>query len=417
MTLSSLPRKDPRRRSRVPTLPPSGRSRAALGLDAAAAQGRLALQSCAECGAVQYPARDACAMCLSSRLEWRDQPPGGMVVGISTIRISQEPYFRERAPWRVGLVRADAGVTVKAHLHTAVERGARVRLSLRLDKAGRGVMVALPEAGPMAASTAEDPRMSAFSCDPRGRRVLVVDGTAPTGTALVRALLEAGAALVLVGEPEVWMRHPARNALEGTERVQMLPLDVTDETSLRKALGAIGGKVDVLIDNSTHERPGDLMTRPDTVAARQEAEVLWLGLLRLAQVFGPVLRARGLDEPVSASAWVSLISSSAIAPEAGWAAQSAVQAARLSATRSLRAEMRSGGVRVAEAFHGPLDHEWRQGVPPPLLSPAQVARAVVEMLQAGHEEVWIGDVARDIRDRWRADPGLYEREALEAFRR
>ncbi|MCC6006585.1 MAG: SDR family oxidoreductase, partial [Rhodobacteraceae bacterium] len=232
-----------------------------------------------------------------------------------------------------------------------------------------------------------------------------------------RALSEAGAAIIFAGEPEQWMRHPARADLAGIGNVQIVALDVTDETSLRKALGAIGGRVDIVIDNSQFERPGDLMSRPDAVFARQEAEVLWLGLLRLAQVFGPALRARGLDRPVSAAAWVSLIATSAIAPEAGWAAQSAAQAARLSATQSLRAEMRPGGVRVCAAFHGPLEHEWRQGEPPPQLVPAQIARGVMEMLRAGTEETWIGDVARDIHARWRADPSLYEREALEAFRR
>ncbi|HLB16524.1 MAG TPA: zinc ribbon domain-containing protein, partial [Burkholderiales bacterium] len=53
-------RKNPVLRTRLPTLPPGTRSRVALGLTAAAAEGRFALQVCRDCGAVQYPPREAC---------------------------------------------------------------------------------------------------------------------------------------------------------------------------------------------------------------------------------------------------------------------------------------------------------------------------------------------------------------------
>ena len=51
---------------------PAARSRAALGLAAAAAEGRFRLQVCVECGATQYPPRDVCEHCLSGALNWRE---------------------------------------------------------------------------------------------------------------------------------------------------------------------------------------------------------------------------------------------------------------------------------------------------------------------------------------------------------
>ena len=66
-------RKNPVLRSRAPTLPPAIRSRVAHGLTAAAARGAFALQVCADCGTVQYPPREACHQCLSTRLPWREQ--------------------------------------------------------------------------------------------------------------------------------------------------------------------------------------------------------------------------------------------------------------------------------------------------------------------------------------------------------
>ncbi len=402
------PKKDPRVRSRVATLPPAARSRAALGLDAAAAEGRFALQVCRDCGATQWPPRDACGGCLSVALDWRDAPRGGAVLAVATVHVSPEPYFRERGAWRVGLVRLDAGPSVMVHLHPEADRDARVRLSLRLDKAGRGVMVAEPEI-----AATEDMRMRDFAADPRGRRVLVVDALGPAGPALCRAFREAGAATVFAGVAETWTRPAALGALDGAQTV---PLDVTDELSLREAAASIGGKVDILIYNAGQARPGDILGRPGLVEARREIETHYLGLLRCAQAFGGAMRARGADGAANAAAWVTLLPVGAVAPEAGWSASSAAAAAALSATLALRAEMRPGGVRVCAAFVGPLDEPWRAEAPPPKLAPATVARAVVAMLREGREEAWIGDVAAETRARRAPDPALHDREALEAFR-
>ena len=49
-------------------------------------------------------------------------------------------------PWRLGLVRLDAGATVVAHLHGDVRAGADAACASRakLDRAGQAVLVALP---------------------------------------------------------------------------------------------------------------------------------------------------------------------------------------------------------------------------------------------------------------------------------
>ena len=72
-------RKNPLRRTRRQALPSASRSRASQLLTLAAAQGRFALQCCAECGAYCYPAHDACPNCLSAALPLKDAPTGGTV--------------------------------------------------------------------------------------------------------------------------------------------------------------------------------------------------------------------------------------------------------------------------------------------------------------------------------------------------
>jgi hypothetical protein len=76
----------------------------------------------------------------------------------------------------------------------------------------------------------------------------------------------------------------------------------------------------------------------------------------------------------------------------------------------MRAELRPGGVKVVTVFFGPLEIEWFQTVPPPKVTPAALANAVVRALQHGFEDVFVGDVAEDIRQRIAVNPKALERE-------
>jgi uncharacterized OB-fold protein len=129
-------------------LPPAARSALGVELTAAAARGRFELQVCAECSAVQYPPREACHRCLSLDLTWQPQPDGGELISDTTLHRSQEEYFQERLPWRVGMVRLDCGPTAITHVHGAVPVApCRVRIAARLDETGQAVLVAFPAAG------------------------------------------------------------------------------------------------------------------------------------------------------------------------------------------------------------------------------------------------------------------------------
>jgi hypothetical protein len=62
------------------------------------------------------------------------------------------------------------------------------------------------------------------------------------------------------------------------------------------------------------------------------------------------------------------------------------------------------------AFSGPLETEWFQAMPPPKVAPATLAEAVVDGLRRGLEEIYVGDVANDIRARLAANAKAVERE-------
>ena len=406
--LAKPPKKDPVARTRQPTLPPGWRSRAALGLTAAAAEGRFELQVCADCSAVQYPPREVCGGCLSEQLSWRAVDPSGTLLVSTTLHHSNDLYFRERLPWRVGTVRMSAGPSVVAHVHQDCADGAPVRLALKLDRSGQAVMIALPERN--TPNMEDDKTLRETSCDPKFRRALITDGKSAVGLAVARALLDAGCPMVFLGDPQTWRRDPAYDALAADGRVQTLALDVTDTDSVDRAAASIGGKVEILVNTADLEREGGLMQRKDVNTAREALDVNVLGMMRLAQAFGPGLCARAADGVNSAAAWVNVLSIYAHMNLPARGMWSASKAAALSLAQCLRAEMRGAGVRVLNVFPGPLDHEWEQRTPPPRVAPATVAAAIVKALRDGVEDVYVGDVAQEFRARMAENPKGLERE-------
>ena len=419
MTSSVFPLKNPVLRTQRMNLPPMGRGRVAHGLTRAAAlSDHLELQVCEECGTVQYPPRDACGKCLSPELDWRKQSPCGELLSVATLHHSNHLYFRERLPWRIGVVRVDSGATVIAFLTDSVapptglagSERTRVQVLLRLDRAGQAVLVAQPieELN----IDAKDKLQMETGCSPRGRKILVTDGKTAVGQAIVLALLEAGAETVWAGYSEPWKRSSELARLKDIPGVVPVPLDLTDARSV-SALGAeLGGKVDIVVSNAEVHRTEGISSRPGTDVARAEMEVNYFGLLRLAQAFAPALKGRAADGPGHAVAWVNLLSVFALSNFPSQATYSASKAAALSLAQCLRAEMLPHGIRVLNVFPGPIDDEWNQNVPPPKLSPGALAGAMVRALTDGLEDLYPGDVAREWLARWRDNPKALERELV-----
>jgi len=401
-------RKDPLKKTRQPLYPQPVRSRTAQGLTAAAALGRFELQKCLDCNAVIYPPRDACPKCLSARVPFVPVHNGGQVLAETTIHTSTDPYFRERTPWRAGLTKLDVGPVVLSHLHGDVREGARVRLDLKLDKGGAPVMIALPDQE--TPHMADDPQLREMTCDPKFRRALITDGRGAVGQAMAKAFSEAGSTIVFVGIADPWKPFPGQDALGKIPRVEIVALDVTDSESVSEQAEQIGGRVDIIVNTADYVRPGGIMQRHGLTVAREEMDVRYFGLMRLAQAFGPGMRARGADGANSAAAFVNLLSVHALMSWPQYGGYSAAEAAALSAAQCLRAELRPGGVKVLNVFFGPLETEWFQTVPPPKVAPAALARAVVQALQRGQEELFIGDVAQDICARLAVNPKAIERE-------
>jgi uncharacterized OB-fold protein len=248
----------------APLLPPASRSRVALGLTAAAASRRFELQSCLECGAVQYPPREACHRCLSVRLQWSPQPDTGELLARTILFHSNEPYFRERLPLSVGLIRLDCGPSVVAFLQggSLMNPGRPVRLALRLDRAGGAVLVAFPR----------EKGIDVVD-DVKSRKILVTDASSEIGMALVHALAAAGAATIWAGSAHRALSFP------NLGNVVPLSLDMTNEASVAAAATSIGSDVDILIS-----------TDASRLAREFAPKIAWINLLSIQDEIASAIR-------------------------------------------------------------------------------------------------------------------------------
>ncbi|WP_394658242.1 SDR family NAD(P)-dependent oxidoreductase [uncultured Novosphingobium sp.] len=389
MSLRPKPEKrDPLARKVERHVPPGQRSRAAHALAARAATGRFVLQQCADCQAVTYPPRDVCPQCWGD-LVWQDQPRGATLLAETTIRATTDLYFRQLLPWRIGTVALDAGPTAIAHLSPTLAVGARAEIRLMLDKGGNAALFALA-AGETPDMT--DTQWREFVVPVRGSTVLVTDAGHPVGRAVVEALKAADAASIVAG-----IAPPATApAIDG---VRFVSLDLTDTRSVSECLCDIAGPLDIVVNTARFVRPGEGL-----LDQKRALDVGVLGLLRLTQGCGPMLRGR------PSAAFVDVISATALAPDAAYPAFSAAEAARLSLLHSFRHEMRGANARVISLLVGAVDDADHQSVPLPKIAPARIGKGVVEALEQGLETHCIGDTAIEAMQRWSADPALFIRE-------
>ncbi len=396
-------RKNPLHRTRRPLLPPGQRSRAAHRLTAAAAEGRFALPCCTVCGRFAWPMPELCPACLGD-MATAPAPQGARVLSATTAEVPADSYFRERSPWRVGLVAMDCGPQALVHLSPGAGMGDAVRLSLLLDRAGNAVLHAAREGEDMAA----DPQWQEMVADPRDRRILITDARHIAAVPLAQALLRAGAARVFVGVPEAWKPLGTRAALEGLPGVDLVALDVTSDRSVNDLAAQIGGKVEILINTADLPRPGGLMA--PMADARAAMDTVAFGLMRLARAFGPAMAGRGADGDRGAVAWVNLLSVFAHAHPPQLAGYAAAHAAALAFSRALRADLAQGGVRLLTAFAGPTEDAWFQTFPQPKVTGKALADGILAALRQGQEEAVIGDLARDLMHRLRENPKAVERD-------
>lgn len=108
----------------------------------------LRFQHCADCGKVQYPPREICGNCLSTKLEWRETEGAATVLSATLLHTSLDPKFTARLPLPVALVALDAGAVCYVFAAASFATGDRVRIAPRSDDGGETLLWAYPIPAP-----------------------------------------------------------------------------------------------------------------------------------------------------------------------------------------------------------------------------------------------------------------------------
>jgi NAD(P)-dependent dehydrogenase (short-subunit alcohol dehydrogenase family) len=214
-----------------------------------------------------------------------------------------------------------------------------------------------------------------------GKTVLITGANRGIGRALVEESLGRGAKHVYAGARRVSGRSD--------ERVTPLILDVTDGRQIHEA-SVIVKNLDVLVNNSGIDLHDDLN---DRAGIDRHLAVNLFGTHAVTQAFLPLLaRSHG--------AVVNILSLAALASVPFSPAYAISKAAAFSMTQSLRALWAGRGVTVHAVFAGPVDTDMARGLDIPKASPQSVAKAIVDGLENGEEDIFPDPMSKGIGDRW-----------------
>lgn len=246
--------------------------------------------------------------------------------------------------------------------------------------------------------------MSTREINIAGTVALVTGANRGIGRALTEALLERGA-----GKVYATARDP--QTLSGLvhqhgDRVVPLRLDVTEPEQI-DAMIAAANDVELLFNNAGVALVADLSEDSAEEQARQEMEVNYFGPLRLIRRAAPTLAANGGGAVVNIASVVGLTNFPF------FPTYSASKAAIHSLTQALRLLLAEQGTDVFGVYPGPVDTDMARDLEMDKTSPEEVARAVLDGLEAGQTDIFPDDFARDFGQRFHSSPKASERQVAE----
>lgn len=235
----------------------------------------------------------------------------------------------------------------------------------------------------------------------KGKTVLVTGANGGVGSALVKALLEKGAAKVYAAARTV---AAVQELLQlHVDKVVALRLDITSAASVATAAEHCVD-VDILINNAGVNRCVSLMGHAAVEAAREEMEVNFFGTLAMCRAFAPILQANGSGAIVNVCSIIGLVN----LPVNG--TYCASKAAGHSLLQGMRAELAPRGVRVVGVYPGPVDTKMTAGQEMPKATPDQVALAILDGLENDIEDIFPDPMSLSVHEQLRKNAKQVEKE-------
>lgn len=233
------------------------------------------------------------------------------------------------------------------------------------------------------------------------KAVAVVTGAnRGVGRALVEALLQHGATRVYATCRR--LANLASVVALDPERVHALQMDVTKPDEIATA-AALAQDVNLLICNAGVLDFGSLLDAP-VDALRRNMDTNYYGMLHTTRAFAPAIESNG------GGAVVNILTLVALASMPGLGVYNASKAAAWSMTQSLRADLSKRKIQVHAVFPGAVDTDMIRALEMPKTSAADVARAVLEGVEAGTEDIFPDPMSKQLYSAWKADHKAVERQ-------
>jgi NAD(P)-dependent dehydrogenase (short-subunit alcohol dehydrogenase family) len=233
-----------------------------------------------------------------------------------------------------------------------------------------------------------------------GAVALVTGGNRGIGEAFVRGLLAAGAAKVWVGARDAGAADHL--AAEAPGRAVPLVLDVTKPDQIVAAAKRCVD-VSILINNAGAFFNQRLIGAESLDAAREEMEVNYLGPVRMARAFAPILAANG------GGAIVNVLSSGGLVAVPAMGGYSPSKFAGRAATTCVRAELAGQNTLVTALIVGSVDTRMAAHVAGRKERPEDIAAAGLTAIRRGIEELDTDIMAIEVRASLARDPKALER--------
>jgi len=229
-----------------------------------------------------------------------------------------------------------------------------------------------------------------------GSIALVTGANRGLGRAFAKVLVEMGAAKVYAAA-----RNPQAVALKG---VAAIKLDVTNDEDVIAAARA-AGDVSLLVNNAGIARSGGFLADGAIEAAREQFEVNFIGPLRMARAFAPVLaknRGGAIINVLSVASWRNgpRLATYGASKSAAWAL-----------TNGLRIELALQGTQVVGLHAGFIDTDLARDVDAPKSSPEEIVRTTLDALERGEVEVLADEITRQVHRGLSADFPTYLQSA------
>nr|WP_310618304.1 glucose 1-dehydrogenase [Pantoea cypripedii] len=179
--------------------------------------------------------------------------------------------------------------------------------------------------------------LSTFSL--AGKRALVTGATRGIGFALARALLQAGASVIITGRQQSTLTQAVSLLREESDNVTGLLLDVTQTSQIAQAIASIGN-IDILVNNAGTEQ----------VCPSLEAdEALWdtiVGTNLKGAFFCAQAAAKGMAASGTGGVIINLCSLTSCVGVPGAAAYGSSKSGLVGLTRTLSTEWAGHNIRV-----------------------------------------------------------------------